>query len=1620
MDRFNSFSKYNQQKPPYKSSLTAISMHECPVSKMQVSFFTPRILREKRRSTKIRVSNIGDQQQLKSDGLNYFQRNNRSVKWHLEDEIALAKHIFWTEKQRVHKKASNMAFIIARKKFNHMKNLLDLKYPRWYQDFSLDQIKNLMNLENVIHADYKERITNGTQTTLMAIGITSTFFKLNPNIIKELHKSSGLNSVDFLREIYKILTGNDFYEEKYKKFYNCNERIILSAIAFLTLPETVKELHRRLPAVIMPKLPLKPKPVYLERRRSSCPYNEELFKRFDWAAYRNSLEKWRKQCKLLTIPKVILPFKEQDHLFVSNKILSRITKREKNNATEYLEEIRAKLQKISATKFNQTSKHDNLDIDKQVKYKDEDFLGEKNLETGESTFDIYQLDDDKKFDFMIKDLHKKLEAVEYKASGVLKPLGASQKSWLGEKTALYTITGISEDHPPTYEITGVVYVTPTNSDERFFAVLQRDERFKKIFPSGRENLSKNWQEWLQNVDEEFNQVQEKADDLIKSVQTVTKFLKPICDSCCSCRQTRKTREKLRQTKTPHLLIDNVVQDEGKNKYSVTSIAMQSPGPSPTGSPINLLEENASQDEIKTNIIIDGVAYENGETQYYISGVQKEKIHIPSRVPSVPPVSQPIRNIPPCACAIQQMINKDASPSTSKDDIPWTKDEGLCPGKKYRPDEPGAYSCKMYPGDKSCRRNPFMKEIVQIKNKEKEKEEIEKRKEKAETVDVVKKEIQVPKKNVIEKKRFIPDPDYPAYDNPWDISRIAPSAETTVETDYETSLKLTSPTLPATSAPLRMHERQKDILSKELKEAKNDSLNKETNKKNPKISLKPSKNVQEKRNKKKGNLKNTKKRRNKSSKNITAKSESKLATKIFKSTRINKTKKNKQQTKSLYDFPYNSEESRKQEMARLKNMFKFPAGVLDDIQPVLPNELSEEQREETGNSLIDEEESRIEKRPCCWRTRSEQELPAKKTLAYLCEPDYPLETMPVRPGGRPCHCRENRSKKKILVSGVVEKKIDGMRVEEPNLEEENRVIDGVVYVTPSPSPRRSDEYVPEYDLLDSPYDMCIGETTDERLKLIEKYSGPKSLVKRIQKKPKSCNCTDDVKKDNQKNDIEEARRKLIESKSPEERWRVALKDAALMDHFTQREDNAPCWTSCKKFARSIRPRRLKVMKPVCECKNERKILERNEERAKWKARQQKLKALKKQPFMPIVDISRPMVKDTIFTLSEVKKNADDIEYHISDVAETVSMSSPQQAVDGLKMSTPLHTPEPSKEDILQAAVHRHWSPMNIPPGPLPRKDAALKAEIDRRKKARDEAFRLIYENKSEQVAPYATHQEIYDEEKLKEIEQSQKTKESHTSVTKEVSKAPKALHSLGKKISSKIEYEKDVLHKEISSKIIDEKKQYPEVTGEVYQRDNASYKQIIEKTREKIDDNTTGDGDKKLKDSKFNLRTIIKAELKKMDVEGYAFAKLPKCYLMPQLQDWIMYRKGIVFSETDKKKLMQKSVVTWQLLDKLRMPKFEVPSLNMTRHQLKSLSYSQAKEIKKKIEEKRAIFQSGVRKERVSYARSMWNTMEFGKFPSTLFKRAYFTYMPSKEADGHVYKPWLTSELCKPNPDFSCY
>lgn len=654
--------------------------------------------------------------------------------------------------------------------------------------------------------------------------------------------------------------------------------------------------------------------------------------------------------------------------------------------------------------------------------------------------------------------------------------------------------------------------------------------------------------------------------------------------------------------------------------------MHSPGPSPTESAVDLPETIASQDEIKTNVIINGVTGENGRTQYYISGVQKDKVHIPASRISAAPTPRSVKNVPPCACAIQKVFNENVSPSASKD---FLKVGRLCPGKKYRPDEPGAYSCKMHPSDKSCKRNPFIKDVEKMwkEMKEKERKGDNERQNVVECTEVIGEQTEVSKNRITERKkdRFIPDPDYPAYDDPWNKARTAPS--TIVKTDYEMSLKLTSPTLPAIPSPTRIQKQRKDILFSSKKPKPLQSREQETaiEEMDEEVSRKipaPRKARREKSEEREDvKVRKNKKKIRISPKNIiTSKKGVKLSGRVSKSAmrkmkkhkikspadkttlKVRKTCKcqssKKDRKKDAVKGKVDQLDDREREMARLKNMMKPIAKTLDDVRPaVLAEEPSaacrrelEEKSREIGDfpSPIDEGESRkaAEKGPCGWRTKSEQELPAKKTVAYLCEPDYPLETVAIRPGGRPCKCRENRGKKKILmynVRGLVDEKRDGRRAKKRDggtkPEAENRIIDGVYYCTPPVSPRRSDEYVPEYDLLQSPYDVCVGEATDEGLKLIERYSGPKDLTEKIRREPKPCsvymNQTGVAKEDgliSRKEELDEARRMMMESKSPEERWALALKDAELTDYFTQRRGNAPCWTSDAKHSRSTRSAR----------------------------------------------------------------------------------------------------------------------------------------------------------------------------------------------------------------------------------------------------------------------------------------------------------------------------------------------------------------------------------------------------------------------------------------------------------------
>ena len=127
----------------------------------------------------------------------------------------------------------------------------------------------------------------------------------------------------------------------------------------------------------------------------------------------------------------------------------------------------------------------------------------------------------------------------------------------------------------------------------------------------------------------------------------------------------------------------------------------------------------------------------------------------------------------------------------------------------------------------------------------------------------------------------------------------------------------------------------------------------------------------------------------------------------------------------------------------------------------------------------------------------------------------------------------------------------------------------------------------------------------------------------------------------------------------------------------------------------------MKKPVCECKYERKIVKREEEKTNWLRRQERLKAAKKKPYGKIEGVSRSMVDDTKLVISnvqskmkEVDKDNEDITYCVTGIAQERIMGPEERILSGIGMHTPVVTPEKSKINLRISNFNRDLSPMNI--------------------------------------------------------------------------------------------------------------------------------------------------------------------------------------------------------------------------------------------------------------------------------------------------------------------------------------
>ncbi|XP_034937059.1 uncharacterized protein ssp5 [Chelonus insularis] len=518
------------------------------------------------------------------------------------------------------------------------------KVPRWYQELSIPQMQQVLALREVIKCDYQEHVSERTQKILRDIGITSTFVRIPSSKIKSLHKSAQLDPALFLSEIYRYITGNYFEDEGYKSVYDCNERLVLSAISFLKLPETINELHKRLPFRKDAKFP--PKPLYPKvsvRKPAKSPYLEPLFERPDWRQYRKELQKWREKCSTIAKPQIILPpaylLEKQEDLLENNLAKSYVKKKFKRDYQR--KTSRDSKKNFKSNVLAPVPITENKLVDKEEKLEENEELEksltiDERLEDNRVSENKEDLLDDK------KDHEKEVDNFE-------------------------EIISISK-----------VMIEDENIDKNVIIGSNKSKSVSNKNLYGRENLSLKWQEWFNDIDHDYRSLEKKANCMLTNVREVVRniYNSDLCDDCCACRQVRKALIEKHTSKTPYLLLDSVVMDENDKTKMVGSLVLNSPPESLPDSWTNLPQIIPSQDKIIKKNIISGITVdEKGKINYLISSVVKETLHIPKKIKHLDPV---IKNVPSCSCSQHELESNEKD----KDEF-HCSENGVCIAEKYK-------------------------------------------------------------------------------------------------------------------------------------------------------------------------------------------------------------------------------------------------------------------------------------------------------------------------------------------------------------------------------------------------------------------------------------------------------------------------------------------------------------------------------------------------------------------------------------------------------------------------------------------------------------------------------------------------------------------------------------------------------------------------------------------------------------------------------------------------------------------------------------------------------------------------------------------------------------------------
>lgn len=184
--------------------------------------------------------------------------------WEFINELWLKKQ---DEMQKVYKNEfENYKVNVKRRNIEEFNSnhcvLMELAGPDWYQELSPRQIKTIDELGDCIKRDRLRNEMCCTQESLARLGLV---YRPHHGKIEVALKYCCGCPVEFLLILYQLLNPR-------RKRYSVNDRLLLSAVVHLTITQTLRELHVRIPSPIRVKEKRVSNKSKLKQKKYSSPY----------------------------------------------------------------------------------------------------------------------------------------------------------------------------------------------------------------------------------------------------------------------------------------------------------------------------------------------------------------------------------------------------------------------------------------------------------------------------------------------------------------------------------------------------------------------------------------------------------------------------------------------------------------------------------------------------------------------------------------------------------------------------------------------------------------------------------------------------------------------------------------------------------------------------------------------------------------------------------------------------------------------------------------------------------------------------------------------------------------------------------------------------------------------------------------------------------------------------------------------------------------------------------------------------------------------------------------------------------------------------------------------------